>query len=566
MACALCVSQPSLVFAQVESRGLESGGVRKPVYTEPQLQEPAPQIKEPALPGGEELPEVRSSLTPAAGISVVRIEIEGNTILSNEELGALTTPYEDRVITPEELQQLRHDLSNLYVSRGYANSGVIIPDQQVEDGIITLQVIEGRLTEINIEGNRHLTNSYLSKRIGNDLDGPLNVNQLRENLLLLQRDPMVDQINAELMPGTGPGQDYLNVNIAESPRWFFTAVADNYRPPSIGENQGSLYMNLRSLIASGDLLSGKAAFTEGSDDYALSYVLPVNSSGMTLEGFITNGDYKVVEDPFDVLDIESQLKSWGLALAQPIITDLNRSLRMVYAFENKRNENSLLGMPFSLAPGDVNGMAEGSSLFLGAEFSLQGAQQVLDVRGTVQVGIDAFGATIDPSGGADSEFVAALGQLQYLRQFLWRQSQLLFRTSFQFTGEPLLAMYKLAIGGRYSVRGYRQNLFIRDNGFAGQLEYQIPVLVNRTRVGASGLKVAAFADYGVSWDKDKNLVTSDSDNIYSVGVGLIWNPIQWLFSEFYWGADLKDRDTRSDSWQDQGFNYQIRFQKGFGFD
>ena len=52
-----------------------------------------------------------------------------------------------------------------YVNNGYVNSGAVIPDQTVADGVITFDIIEGELTRIDLEGNKWFRDGYIRKRL-----------------------------------------------------------------------------------------------------------------------------------------------------------------------------------------------------------------------------------------------------------------------------------------------------------------------------------------------------------------------------------------------------------------
>ncbi len=55
--------------------------------------------------------------------------------------------YQNREITAEELQEVKNIVSRYYVDKGYINSGAIIPDQAVKDGVVLLKIIEGELVK-----------------------------------------------------------------------------------------------------------------------------------------------------------------------------------------------------------------------------------------------------------------------------------------------------------------------------------------------------------------------------------------------------------------------------------
>jgi hemolysin activation/secretion protein len=101
--------------------------------------------------------------------------VEGNTVLPVEKLEEITQRYINRTLTTEDLEALRLELTRLYIEAGYINSGAIIPDQTVSEGIITYQIIEGQLTDIEVSGTRWFRESYIRKRLALGAGPPLNI-------------------------------------------------------------------------------------------------------------------------------------------------------------------------------------------------------------------------------------------------------------------------------------------------------------------------------------------------------------------------------------------------------
>jgi hemolysin activation/secretion protein len=189
-------------------------------------------------------------------------------------------------------------------------------------------------------------------------------------------------------------------------------------------------------------------------------------------------------------------------------------------------------------------------------------RSVFAVRATYNHGVGAFGASASKSA-PDSHFDMFVGQLEYIRNTGWREGRVIAKSTFQLSNDPLLAMYKLGVGGRYTVRGYRENLFVRDNGVTASLEFQFPLFVDETGHDKYNLKLATFVDWGRSWDENDALPTSNAETITSVGLGALWHPIKGVSAELYWGRDLDDRGLPDDSWQDRGFHFQVSYQVHF---
>jgi len=489
------------------------------------------------------------------------IEVVGSSVFTSDELGALTSQYENRPISYETLQALRQELSRLYVERGYVNSGVLIPDQTV-NGRVVLQAVEGELTSVVVEGNRRFREGAIERRSVQYVEAPLNIADLQRGLRSLQNDPLVERINAELEPGAELGESTLRVGVTERRPLELAVFAGNDRAASIGENHGGIGLTYRGLVGNGDALTGRFGGTDGARDNALQYSVPLAPGGMTLDFSASEQDADIVEEPFVSIDITSRIETFNVTASRPFVDTGDRRFRGFVGFEHMRSESSLLNTPFSFSAGDVDGKARGSTLGFGVEWANRRGPHALVARATAKVGVDALDPT-EHDNAPDADFEALIGQLQYVRGLAWRDSRLLVRGLVQLTNDPLLAMYKLPVGGRYTVRGYRESQLVRDQGLVTSIEYQFPAAVDASGQRRGKLDVAVFADYGTSVDEIEPLTGSRRESLASAGAGLLWDPLPGLHLELYLGADLIDQGNSDDSLQDRGIHYNLSFGRQF---
>ena len=319
------------------------------------------------LEAPEEVVETVSSIATLPAIRISDIRLAGNTVLSAADVDAMTTPYENRMVSVEELHALRQELSQAYFDRGYVNSGVIIPDQSVSGGVVRLDVVEGKLTDVLISGNSAFDDEYIDQRVKLGLTDPLNIADLQTNLRRLQEEPLITSVNAQLLPGEAKGDSRLSLTVNEKSPWQVMVSADNYRSASVAEERGTLFVAHNSLTGHGDVLSARYGLTDGVEDQGISYSLPVSTSGSRLSAYYSRADSEIVEAPFNILDIRSNVESWGITYSRPFIRELNRRVTGQVGFENKHSRSTLLGFPFSFSAGEENGVAEGSSIFVTAE-------------------------------------------------------------------------------------------------------------------------------------------------------------------------------------------------------
>lgn len=174
--CSVSAGIPQPALAQTEQ--IDRPGATRPLIPQPTPLAPAPfvlpRVSPPEAPDGKLSQQVR--------IFLRGVRITGNTVLTEAEIRDLVRGYENRVVSGEELQELRRRLTLAYVNRGYLNSGATLPDQEIRDGIVEYRVVEGRLTGVEVSGNEHLKSDYVVARVLRGAGDPLNMNGLQQQL------------------------------------------------------------------------------------------------------------------------------------------------------------------------------------------------------------------------------------------------------------------------------------------------------------------------------------------------------------------------------------------------
>ncbi|HXV11011.1 MAG TPA: POTRA domain-containing protein [Burkholderiales bacterium] len=528
------LAQGAADFASAQAPGLPSGVLpsQEPLPT-PEFRKPPPELlKLPAVkPPEERAPTVLR-------VMVRKIRITGNTVVPTAELEKIAAPFENRELTNTDLEELRQRLTRHYIEQGYINSGAVIPDQKVADGVIEFRIVEGRLTRTEIEGTVHFSKDYFSDRIALSSGPPLNLRELEQGLQVLLGNPMVSSMNAQVVPGERPGEAVLRAQVQEAPRYELSAIADNKLAPSLGEVKFTLLGAMNNLTGRGDQLGAELGYAEGiPHDVRLRYRMPITARDTALGVHYENTEAVVEEKPFDVLDIKSKLETIGMELSHPVYRTQNTQLSLAGVLERRETETTLLGVPFSFSPGVVDGKATVSVLRLVADYLDRGRTQVIAVRSTINVGLDAWDSTIHTDGSPDSKFVSWLGQFQYVRRLSEsRGDQIRLRADLQLTDDALLPVEQYAVGGLDSVRGYRSFQLLRDYGYTASIEYRIPVFSNPA--GWRNLQFAAYVDTGGAKFKERD--NPDPSSLTGIGVGLIWSPAREFFAELYYAEGLDD--------------------------
>ncbi len=490
------------------------------------------------------------------------IRTEGNSIFADSELATLAQPYLGKEVGIEDLVRIRHAITHKYIDAGYVNSGAVIPDQPVIEGVVTYQVVEGRLTEIEITGNDRLQSAYLEGRLRKGGDIPLNIRKLQDNVLVLLQNPSIDRLNVELGPGTQPGEGKLRVAVDEGKHFDLDLTLDNSRAPSVGGEYIEVEARARNFAGWGEQATVRVGKSGGFTDIYGAFSAPINAYDTTLYASAERSSSNVIEQPFSAIDVASETTSFEAGLRHPIYRTPNREFSAGLSLARRESETFLLGRRFNFSPGvDSDGESRVTAARLALDFVDRSQKHVFAARSTISLGLPIFGATDNAGSLPDSEFFSWLGQVQYLRRISDNGAHIILRADAQIADDPLLPLEKFAVGGIETVRGYRENQFVRDNGVSASAELRLPIY--RLAIPWLGdgpedgrLELAPFFDVGQSWDNSGG----ESDHLLAIGVGLRWLLSRRVTAELYYGEDLREvTDVENDDdLQDYGVHFRLR--------
>ena len=552
----LCVAS-GLVFASVVRAA--GGGLQlnrpseRPLPNVPLLPaQPAPALQLPAAPPPPDAQKGRLSAGPH--VTLREIHVVGSTVFTPEELAAVTKPFLDRELSSEGLLGIRDALTLLYVENGYLNSGAVIPDQHIENGVMEVTIVEGRLANIEIEGNEYFRSRYLRERLARGASVPLNLANIEKRLRLLQADVRIERVEAELVPGPEPGTADLRVRVHDLRPYHVSLEGSNHESPSIGEYRGDLGLLDENLTGNGDTLSFDFGYTEGLYDYDANYQLPFTRWDTRFLAHFRESNSEVVEKPFNQLDITSSSTTYGLGFSQPLYETVNTNIQVALAVELRNSKTYLLGRSFSFSPGADDGRSRVVPIRFSQQWLYRDERQVWAARSTASFGLDALGATKNVGKLPGGQYQAWLVQLQYVRRFDFLDTELVLRTDAQLASRALLPLEQFAMGGFATVRGYRENEIVRDQGYVSSIEARVPIF--HTSDGRFLLRLAPFCDVGQAWNV--TFKTPSPNLIASVGVGLLANFSPWVQAQIYYGYRLRDVPIPNDrSLQDDGVSFSV---------
>ena len=490
---------------------------------------------------------------------ISQVEVTGNSIFE-QEINRIIEPLAGKVVNLEALWEARDQITELYLKEGYLTSGAILAPQSLEGGVVQIQVIEGRLEDIQVEGTSRLDQDYIRSRVGLGVDTPLNVNDLEIQLRLLLANPLLDTVEPTLKPGSQEGQSILMVKVTETDPFEGHLSFDNYSPPSIGSERLGASVRFQNFSGFGDTFA--AAYyrttTGGSNIVDVAYRAPLSPHEGTLQVAAQINRNEITQSPLDELGIEGESERYEISYRQPIVRSPTEELALSLGFAFQDGQTFVFDQPtpFGLGP-DEDGDSRTRVIQFGQDYVLRDPQGAWSFRSLLNFGTGLFEATRNSDSIPDGRFFSWLAQAQRAQRL--NQDQLLvMRLDLQLTPDSLLPSEQFVIGGGQSVRGYRQNVRSGDNGVRFSVEDRITVVRNQT--AAYRLQFAPFIDLGAVWNNSENPNPQpDQRFLIGAGLGILWQPIQDLNIRLDYGLPFIDLDDRGDNLQDDGFYFTIDY-------
>lgn len=476
-------------------------------------------------------------------------KVRGNTVLPNEEIDRLMQTMTGADKTSGAVEKARTALETFYRENGYPTVLVNIPEQTVEEGIVNLQVVEGRIRNLRVTGNRYFTKEKIIDDLPSFAPGEiLYMPQARRELNRINRNPDF-KVAPVLMPGKYPGT--VDVEIK---------VKDKF------PLHGSLELNNRSTHSTTDLrLNGVIHYDNlWQKEHAISFQFQTSPedteevqalSGSYLLHAPWNDDhllalFGVWSDSDTAFGDEFEVIGEGFLVGGRYVIPLpeyhsyahHMTLGIDYKdfeelldFEENGEESQDETVPITYLPLSFSYGSMMPDSFGRTNFK---AGLSLGFRGAVNKQEDFENKRYKSRG---NYLIAELGieRLQKLPAKLKAWIKLAGRVSDQ----PLISNEQYNAGGMASVRGYKESEVLGDDAFHSMVELRSPELMSL--VGATDqVNITPYMFYDMAALRNKDPLPSESqpDFIQGAGAGVRGSVTRYLGYQVDWGVALSDSD------------------------
>lgn len=507
-----------------------------------------------------EIPETTKTIT------VTEFEFTGNTVFSTAELESqVTANLTNKPISLTQLLQVSNDIAKMYAEAGYTTSGAVISIPEITQnegqGLVRIEVIEGTLAEINvtpINESERLKPNYIRSRIAVRVGKPLNIIKLQEALQLLQLEPIIKVVSAQLIDGTKPGTSILNVQYATDKTFKLEALLDNYKSPSVGTFSRGLAIEEGNFLGLADTIRAEYYNTDGSNNFETSYSIPFNPYNGNVKFSFRTINSKVITPEFEQFNIKSDYQQYELTIRQPIYQTPETEISLGLTFDRQENSGSIDGQKFPLSPGaNLQGNTEISTVRFFQEWLKRNDKEIMAASSSFNFGIDAFGVTeaFDKtvnSHAPNNNYFMWQGQVQYVHLFA-PDTLILARANLQLSDQTMLPLEKFVLGGFGTIRGYSQNYRLTDNGLIVTVEGRLPIFRNPEEDMV--LQLIPFLDFGTGWNNSTPILTPNT--LASIGLGLSFKYSDIINIRLDYGIPLTEVKDSGNTWQENGLTFSV---------
>ncbi len=483
------------------------------------------------------------------------LRVKGNTLLDNKQVEMTVYPFLGPGKDVNVVDQARAALENLYHNKGYKTVAVDIPEQDVVNGVVYLQVTEGKVSRLRVKGSRYFSLGKIKKAIPELAEGSVpNLPKMQQQLAELGRQSGDRKIIPIMRAGKTPGTLEVDLKVKDKLP-LHGSVGINGR-----NSQNTTRTRLVTNISYDNLWqrfhSASFMFLTSPENnnevevFSGTYVLPVIDNSTRLAMYVVSSSSNT--------NAISQAGSGG---ANIIGTGDIYGLRLIKAFPSSPSfiHSATLGVDYKSFSTDLPGVkkyvnylpfsARYNTQFRGSDYQAGLNLGVnFSLRGLINNDTAKFDSTHNDKGqrnGARPNYIYLTLDGNFNYRLPWEMA-LQGRFATQIADSPLISYEQFFMGGATSVRGYFESQALADDGVMGSLELHSPRLVPNDWSFVNKINGLVFFDAAKGWIKQALPGQESSVSLYSAGVGMRFKLWRYMVGKLDWAWPLKaNGDIRS---------------------
>jgi hemolysin activation/secretion protein len=513
---------------------------------------PAPRA---AVPAATPLPTVRGApiepsmaALPRGGreVPVQRFEIAGNRNIDSATLQAAAATEAGKPMTLAQIEDVAVRLTRVYRSRGYFVARVYVPQQEIQDGVVTLRVVEGNYGQFLLKNDSLVRDATVQAMLDDIKDRDIvSLETLERAMLVINDTPGVRVVRADVMPGQAMGTSDFAVETAPTARHAGYVLADNLGSRYTGRNRLSGNWTWNSPTGRGDRLVASGLASSNGDllNGRLAYGAVLAPNGLRGEAAVSRTTYEL-NDVFAALGVVGRADAVDLGASYPITRTEAHTLEAVAGYSHKSLKDEIRSAGIA-TPKRSDAVSAGlavrdESRLFGLDGSTQASATVtvgrLDIRSPSALLLDQSAGGPGTDGGFRKLNVSASRAMLLPRQFTLTAA---VRHQDALGGRNLDSSERLPVTGSGGVLAYPPGELSGTQATALRLELGRPL----PQVGDMVQQWSVFGDIASA----RALKSDPSRTVSDAGLGWSASHRNGLLLKAWLAYRLQDAAPRSEA-------------------
>ena len=471
-----------------------------------------------------------------AKFDLLELRVKGSTLLDKKQLERTVYRYLGPGKSVDDVEMARAAVEDLYRANGFQTVSVDIPEQDVKNGVVYLQVVEGKVSKLRVKDSRYFALGKIKAGVPELAEGNVpNMPKMQQQLAELAAQSPDRQIQPVLRAGETPGtlEVDLKVNDELPLHGHVELNGRNTSTTSRTRLVSSLhYDNLWQALHSASLMYQVSPENNNEVDvWAGTYAMPLFNSPTRLAFYAVSSSSSSQIASAGALSVIGIGNIYGARLVHPFksLANYYHSGTLGVDYKDFQEDLNLIGAdtirtPISYTPfqaqysGTLNGDGRQTSFDVGLHWSIRGL-------GNSQIEFE------NKRYLAKANYMYLTGDLKHQQDLPWGMS-LIGHFSGQAADTPLISNEQFSLGGAQSVRGYFETQALADDAVFGSLELHSPHLGATDWEFVDQLKLLAFLDAGKGWIKNALPGNAKGNFLSSGGFGLrfqLWKRVSGAF-------------------------------------
>jgi len=490
------------------------------------------------------------------------VKVAGSTLFKDEDFKSAYADYIGKEVTWADVEAIVEKVKDVYKKEGYLTTVVYIPEQDIVGGEIEIRILEGKVGEVTVEGNKWFSSDLIKKYFHSKKNEILNIFKMEKDMLRLNQNPDLE-VRSVVAPGKDPGFLDVTLKVTEKFPYHAGSAFDNQGTRLVGKLRTAISARSSNLSGHNDTLFVNTLWSALSQGNFASYLLPIDTYGTKVgmdfvvydsllgkeyKGFQITGNTQTYT-PKVVAEMHLSEKFNANAEAGMDIKSIKRWV------QGNKSSDDQLRMPYaSLNFSNIDSFAGGGQTSLVSKFVFSTSEFLGASRH------DHGSASRLGTGGFFFQYMQTIRRIQKMPA----DSYLSARAQFMNATDTLPSSEQIQFGGAYSVRGYPEGDYSADYGAGLNVEWIFPLFFvpkdfklpySETPL-CHQFEPVVFMDMAGGKIKKPGPGERETKFLMGIGGGLKVQINRNVFLNLYWAERVGDRPSAN-----QGpSNFNISFQ------